>query len=174
MQMQCLRIRLKLPLSNKWIKIRGITGVLLLFSGFSWAEECRPVLSYFFEGKKTEICVSQKHHAWLSMDCQENSKCQALTFLKNIPQIKLGPPSQSETINPGVLLCRSLGGQVIQGRNDRGSQNSFCRAQDESFIDVASLQSHFAAAKGSRAKSAGGNVGSGRFLAPDKSVPRSR
>lgn len=97
------------------------------------------MLSYFFEGTSQEVCVSKEEKAWFSMSCHQKPNCDAIGFWKNLEKIQFKVTSGGEAQNPGVLLCHKLGGKILQGRNDRGSQNSFCQAKDQSFVDVASI-----------------------------------
>ena len=41
--------------------------------------------------------------------------------------------------NPGAVICRGLGAEVVNGRDSSGNENSFCRFSDGSMISSGSL-----------------------------------
>ena len=137
------------------------------------ASDCAHPMPYRIEGKIREICVSPAVHAWVS----GGPRSGALALLDKAGSVAEGREKWAVP-NPGAALCRTLGGQVVLGTNERGSQNSFCEASDGSLVDLSSL--HRASVRtrkestGSQARHGADNAGSARSAAPDKSVPKNR
>lgn len=114
------------------------TLVLILLS-FSISGFC-------IEGKWNIVGVSvdiiKKDDAYISKNCQK--KCEALEATKLIHKKILQRSSLSGGKNPGSVICKIIGGEVLIGLDKNKNQNTFCFfKKDESLISSGSISAIF-------------------------------
>lgn len=85
-----------------------------------------------------EICYDGSANAYFSKSCFE-SVCEAKKIKKKVKSIELSFEEKNPNQNPGSIYCEKLRGEVLIGRNSRGSEIAFCKATDGSLVDLASL-----------------------------------
>jgi len=111
----------------------GILLLLISVKAFACAEEI-----WSIEGQKTAFCYDDKVKTILSVSCVEKN-CGARELMKNSLEMKVESSQKGKSRNPGSIYCQRLLGKVFIGKNERGSENAFCRASDGTFINLSSL-----------------------------------
>ena len=98
------------------------------------------IAKWKFEGKPVDICFNKSTDAYTSSACAKGD-CGANQLLTRAAALELKSyyAKQVAPANPGEVVCRELGGQVMLGVSDKGSENGFCQAKDSTLIDLNSL-----------------------------------
>jgi len=65
--------------------------------------------------------------------------CQANESLKKASMHQLRDDWSNSPVNPGVLVCARLKGNVRIGKDSDGNENAFCEFLDESRVSCGSL-----------------------------------
>lgn len=120
--------------------ILPLLNSLLLFPTNAFAAKvnsCKATV-WTIENKNIEICYNEKLSSYFSKICFLNS-CEAQKFKKQSATIQISSLEKEASQNPGSIFCKKLNGEVVIGRNLRGSEIAFCRASDGSLVDLVSL-----------------------------------
>lgn len=88
----------------------------------------------FLDDRIQQLTISKNCKTKKSLSCKAYS-----AFLKR-NTVKLNSKDRVGGVNPGSIKCRGLGGTVVIGTRNR-NENSFCRFDDDSYIDCGSLRS---------------------------------
>jgi putative hemolysin len=122
---------------------RIIVMMILLILSLNCGAETRTFTIYenkkatkvqFEWDEKKRIGVSANH----CRPVDENS-CEALKKLKSAALSSIKEDKNFGTANPGTLICKKIGGEVVMGYDQEQNENSFCRFSDSSLVDSGSL-----------------------------------
>lgn len=87
--------------------------------------------------------VEMNDHLLFSQNCFKGKSlrksCQAFAVTKKTG--KLGKLKFSGGENPGALICKKVGGEVVWAKDAGQNQNTLCQFKDETFISTGSLTS---------------------------------
>ena len=97
-------------------------------------------IKYHISEHDVDFVSDSGKHLTLSKQCLKGAELFCLAFestkkasLKSIYGRLQGG------VNPGAVICRGVGGQVIVGVDSEKNENSFCLFSDRSLIDNGSL-----------------------------------
>ena len=108
--------------------------ILYFFARVALAGNCVSLTSNTGTHK---VCWYDKNKAWISESCSMGT-CEALKFLKNPPKVivKIVPG-----VNPSVLGCVALKLPIINLKDARNNEQSYCKFKDSSIIDSSAVES---------------------------------
>lgn len=91
------------------------------------------------EGREHSFYYDEKVKMVLSSACKDKA-CGAKTMIEEAQKIspEIVEPEATLT-NPGSYYCRKLKAEVVMGKDQKGSQNAFCMAQDKTMVNLSSL-----------------------------------
>lgn len=96
---------------------------------------------FTIENKKVTFLEIEKENLTLSKNCQSGVglRCAAYTAFLRKSNVALTQEDLIGGKNPGSVKCRRLGGTVVIGKDSRQNENSFCKFEDNSFVECGSL-----------------------------------
>ena len=119
-------------------------GILLLAGAASARAEdgLGPTFDFDF-GREVFVHVPGRRLT-ISRGCRRSEgefACLAYSSIESARTVRFQPPLDGGA-NPGSLLCRKIGGNVVIGRDSERNENSFCRFKDGSLVDNGTLFYH--------------------------------
>ncbi|CAA7617954.1 exported hypothetical protein [Candidatus Terasakiella magnetica] len=96
-----------------------------------------------FQGQKYLVYFDETLHEYLSTACRD-AECGAKNILAqartvDIASLNIPPHAPDGGWHVGARICKLFGGTVAMARDDRGNENSFCIAPDQTLINLRSL-----------------------------------
>jgi hypothetical protein len=93
---------------------------------------------WLVEGKMQIFCYEPQFSTWISAKCL-GKNCDVKSFLKKSKSLRYTNSKNYGSENPGSKICQHFNGRVLIGRNERGSENAFCQANDGSMVSLSAL-----------------------------------
>ena len=117
-----------------------LLGSQVSFSGNKIdAPGCASSRVFTIDQKDEKFCHLKTYDAWISADCVKNTaapSCKAYIILKEMKTAgKIPPQDLRGGKNPGSVLCKAFGGQVVITELKSGDQISLCQASDHTWVD---------------------------------------